>query len=69
MTFYFLLAGKPEPTVEWYVNGKLKNDASDEKKTAGDIIEKKYVYLKYLVHEATHLHSRMYIMPILSHFL
>ncbi|XP_033217421.1 nephrin-like [Belonocnema kinseyi] len=32
--------GNPEPTVKWYVDGNLKNDASDEK-NGGDIIEKK----------------------------
>ncbi|XP_058801892.1 B-cell receptor CD22-like, partial [Phymastichus coffea] len=32
--------GKPEPTVRWYVNGRLKNDDSYES-TAGDVIEKK----------------------------
>ncbi|CAB0033845.1 unnamed protein product [Trichogramma brassicae] len=31
---------RPEPTVRWYINGKLKDDESYER-TAGDVIEKK----------------------------
>ena len=42
--YLFFVTGNPEPTVRWYVNGKLKNDASEEK-SGGDIIEKQYVPL------------------------